>query len=89
MNILVTGGAGYIGSVCVEELIKLNHQVIVIDNLQEGSKGDKRCCISGWNHRITDRCKSDSFDRCRCDALSKFIPVFHHHLLRWILRLTF
>jgi len=38
MQILVTGGAGYIGSVCVEELIKLNHEVIVIDNLQEGHR---------------------------------------------------
>jgi UDP-glucose 4-epimerase len=38
MNILVTGGAGYIGSVCVEELIRQNYKVIVIDNLQEGHR---------------------------------------------------
>lgn len=38
MNILVTGGAGYIGSVCVEELTKLNHRIVVIDNLQEGHR---------------------------------------------------
>ena len=38
MNILVTGGAGYIGSICVEELLKQNHKVIVIDNLQEGHR---------------------------------------------------
>lgn len=36
MAILVTGGAGYIGSICVEELLKQNHEIIVIDNLQEG-----------------------------------------------------
>jgi UDP-glucose 4-epimerase len=35
MNILVTGGAGYIGSICVEELINQNHSVVVSDNLQE------------------------------------------------------
>lgn len=32
MNILVTGGAGYIGSLLVTELINLNYNVTVIDN---------------------------------------------------------
>ncbi|HXT40494.1 MAG TPA: UDP-glucose 4-epimerase GalE [Candidatus Angelobacter sp.] len=38
MNILVTGGAGYIGSVCVEELINAGHEVTVYDNLTEGHR---------------------------------------------------
>jgi UDP-glucose 4-epimerase len=38
MNILVTGGAGYIGSVCVDELLSRGRQVIVVDNLQEGHR---------------------------------------------------
>jgi len=38
MNILVTGGAGYIGSVCVEELLNHGYHVVVIDNLQEGHR---------------------------------------------------
>jgi UDP-glucose 4-epimerase len=36
MNVLVTGGAGYIGSACVEELLNAGHQVTVLDNLSEG-----------------------------------------------------
>lgn len=38
MNILVLGGAGYIGSHAVYQLIEDHHHVIVIDNLQTGHK---------------------------------------------------
>jgi UDP-glucose 4-epimerase len=38
MNVLVTGGAGYVGSIVTEELLKEAHQVIVLDNLQQGHK---------------------------------------------------
>lgn len=38
MHILVTGGAGYIGSIVVEQLLAGGHQVMVIDNLQEGHR---------------------------------------------------
>ncbi len=37
-NILVTGGAGYIGSHIVEELIKTKAKIIIIDNLETGYK---------------------------------------------------
>lgn len=39
MKILVTGGAGYIGSVVVEELIRQGDQVTVFDNLSQGHRG--------------------------------------------------
>ncbi|NBS54976.1 UDP-glucose 4-epimerase GalE [bacterium] len=38
MKVFVTGGAGYIGSVCVEELFTAGHEVVVWDNLSEGHK---------------------------------------------------
>ena len=38
MNIFVTGGAGYIGSICVEELLNAGHAVTVFDNLTEGHR---------------------------------------------------
>jgi UDP-glucose 4-epimerase len=37
-NILVTGGAGYIGSHIVELLVKTKSNVIIIDNLVTGHK---------------------------------------------------
>lgn len=36
MKVLVTGGAGYIGSVVVEQLIKHGHEAVVYDNLSNG-----------------------------------------------------
>lgn len=36
MNILVTGGAGYIGSHTVQKLLVVNHKVTVFDNLTTG-----------------------------------------------------
>jgi len=38
MKVLVTGGAGYIGSVCVEQLVLQGHRVTVFDNLTEGHR---------------------------------------------------
>lgn len=38
MNILVTGGAGYIGSHTVRELIQKGHRVVVLDNLSKGHR---------------------------------------------------
>src|SRR5712671_1363130 len=38
MRVLVTGGAGYIGSVTAENLIKAGHDVVVFDNLSQGHR---------------------------------------------------
>ncbi len=38
MNILVCGGAGYIGSHMVAHLLENNHNVVILDNLQTGHK---------------------------------------------------
>jgi UDP-glucose 4-epimerase len=39
MNVLVVGGAGYIGSHCVRQLIAAGHRPVVIDNLVYGHRG--------------------------------------------------
>ncbi len=38
MNVFVTGGAGYIGSICSEELLNAGHAVTVYDDLSEGHR---------------------------------------------------
>jgi UDP-glucose 4-epimerase len=44
MKVFVTGGAGYIGSICVEQMLDAGHELIVFDNLSEGHRQavDKR-----------------------------------------------
>ncbi len=39
MNVLVVGGAGYIGSHCVRQLIVAGHRPVVLDNLVFGHRG--------------------------------------------------
>ncbi|MDQ8201475.1 UDP-glucose 4-epimerase GalE [Pelagicoccus sp. SDUM812003] len=38
MKVLVTGGAGYIGSVATDALLQRGHDVVVFDNLQQGHR---------------------------------------------------
>lgn len=38
MKILVTGGAGYIGSHTVKALVEQGHDVLVLDNLSRGHR---------------------------------------------------
>jgi nucleoside-diphosphate-sugar epimerase len=38
MNVLVTGGAGFIGSHVADELLAAGHRVVVVDNLHTGHR---------------------------------------------------
>lgn len=48
MAVLVTGGAGYIGSHTVVELLERNEEVMIVDNLQ---KGHRQALLGGAFHQ--------------------------------------
>jgi len=52
MNILITGGAGFIGSNICDAYIKAGHKVFVIDNLSNGNETNLRKDITFFNKDI-------------------------------------
>src|SRR5437899_2063689 len=69
-SILVTGGAGYIGSVVVEQLLALGHSVVVLDDLSRGHRAAVDSRAEFVQGGIADRrLLDDLLARRPCDAL--------------------
>jgi UDP-glucose 4-epimerase len=68
MRVLVTGGAGYIGSVCTELLIDRGAEVTVLDNMSQGHRGavveDANLIVAdvGDTESVIDILKSQKID---------------------------
>jgi UDP-glucose 4-epimerase len=72
VKVLVTGGAGYIGSVTVERLIEHGHDVIVLDDLSQGHRGAV--------HPSAEFVEADLADATTVDSLlaeQRFEAVMH------------
>lgn len=70
MSVLVTGGAGYIGSVMVDQLADAGQQVVVIDDLSRGRRGALREGVPFYEGRVGDRelvarvCREHGVEAC-------------------------
>lgn len=63
MKILVTGGAGFIGSNIVDSLIDLGHEVVVIDDLSTGHKNNLNLKAKFYHISIRDKEVAHIFER--------------------------
>ena len=75
MRTLVTGGAGFIGSHLVDELVRRDNQVIVYDNLSTGFKRHLETLLS--NNRIT-LVEGELLDEERLNAAMKGVDTVFH-----------
>tara|TARA_B100000123_G_C25733898_1_gene430607 strand:+ start:281 stop:1222 length:942 start_codon:yes stop_codon:yes gene_type:complete len=78
MKILVTGGAGFIGSHLVDKLLEKGHIVTCIDDFTLGSKNNLENALTNKNFQL------EEFDLLNLDNLSKFFEnknfEFVYHL---------
>ncbi len=75
MNILVTGGAGYIGSHTCLELLKIGYRIVVVDNLSNSSRESLRRVenLTGMNLEF---CHVDLLDK---ESLESVFKKFKFH----------
>ena len=55
MSVLVTGGAGYIGSATVELLLAKGEKVVVLDNLSRGHREAVRAGVPFYQGDLRDQ----------------------------------
>ncbi|PTX93972.1 UDP-glucose 4-epimerase GalE [Spartobacteria bacterium LR76] len=72
-TIFVTGGAGYIGSICVEQLLNEGYRVAVFDNLTEGHRKAVDTRADFFQGDLSDRTVlRHAFDEAKPDAVMHF-----------------
>ena len=70
MKVLVTGGAGFIGSHLVDCLIERGDEVVVVDNLSAGSRENVNPGATFYELNIGDRGLAEVFERERPEVVS-------------------
>lgn len=75
MKILVTGGAGYIGSVMVPELLKQGHEVTVIDSFMYNQSSLLECCSDNHFEIIRGDARDESLVAGKMKSADIVLPL--------------
>lgn len=75
MRILVTGGAGYIGSIMVPALLKEGHKVIVVDNFMYRQSSLLDCCNQSNFTVIRGDCRDKALIKQQLKKADAIIPL--------------
>ena len=82
-NILVSGGAGFIGSHLCKELIDLGHNVICLDNLFTGTKNNISRLIDNPNFEFVNHDITEPYFRANIDEIYNLAcpasPIHYQH----------
>ncbi len=70
MKILVTGGAGFIGSHLVDRLLEIGHEVVVVDNLATGYRHNLNPRAKFYEAALLDSELSEIFEREKPDIVN-------------------
>ena len=74
-KILVTGGAGYIGSMLVPELLRQGHEVTVVDNFMFGQASLNHCCGHSNFKILNGDIRHNEFIRPHYEEAEIIIPL--------------
>jgi len=75
MKILVTGGAGYLGSIMVPELLQAGHDVTVVDNFMYGQNSLAHVCHHPSFHVVRGDVRVESVIRPLLSSADVIIPL--------------
>lgn len=75
LNILVTGGAGYIGSMLVPHLLSLGHRVTVVDKFMYGQATLLDCCANDNFTIVRADCREEKVMKPLLDKADLIIPL--------------